>query len=79
MQSDTGMTDKEMYDDCFYVSQSRFGLWNSFRASNDEPLLTGGTKEGVVTMTSWHLKCEQEGWPEGSVRVINNGIVGGKL
>ena len=42
-------------------------------------MLTGLTREAVVDMTRWHLKCEQEGWPPGSVRVINNGIVGGKL
>ena len=26
-----------------------------------------------------HLKCEQEGWPEGSVRVVGSGVVSGKL
>ena len=24
-------------------------------------MLTGGTKDAVVSMTRWHLKCEQDG------------------
>ena len=42
-------------------------------------MLSGGTKEAAVSMTRWHLKCEQEGWPEGSVRVVGTAYVGGKL
>ena len=65
-------------DDAFYVEETRF-LWKSVRKDTGKDFLFGLTKEGVITMTRWHLKCEQEGWPEGSVRVVNNGIVGGKL
>jgi len=68
----------EWIDDTFRVWETRFGLWSS-ETKQGRKMLTGGTKEAVVSMTRWHLKCEQEGWPEGSVRVINNGIVGGKL
>ena len=42
-------------------------------------MLTGLYEDNVIDMTRWHLKCEQEGWPEGSVRVVNSGVVGGKL
>ena len=34
-------------------------------------MLTGLHKDNVIMMTRWHLKCEQEGWPEGSVRVLD--------
>ena len=68
-------------DDCFYVWETRFGLWST-KTKEDYQYdvgLTGMTREIVVDMTRWHLKCEQEGWPEGSVRVVNNGVVSGKL
>lgn len=68
----------ELIDDVFYVWETRFGLYSTMTREGRQ-MLTGGTKDGVITMTRWHLKCEQEGWPEGSVRVVNNGIVGGKL
>ena len=68
----------EWIDDCFRIYETRFGLWSS-ETKEGRKMLTGLDKEGVITMTRWHLKCEQEGWPEGSVRVINNGVVGGKL
>ena len=42
-------------------------------------MITGLDKDVVISMTRWHLKCEQEGWPEGSVRVVSDGIVGGNL
>ena len=68
----------ELIDDVFYVWETRFGLYSTMTREGRQ-MLTGGTKDGVITMARWHLKCEQEGWPEGSVRVVNNGIVGGKL
>ena len=68
----------EWIDDCFRVWETRFGMWSS-ETKQGRKMLTGLDKEGVIMMTRWHLKCEQEGWPEGSVRVVNNGIVGGKL
>tara|TARA_R100000030_G_scaffold30754_1_gene22542 strand:+ start:1610 stop:1870 length:261 start_codon:yes stop_codon:yes gene_type:complete len=68
----------EWIDDCFRVWETRFGLWSS-ETKEGRKMLTGLTKEAVVTMTRWHLKCEQEGWPEGSVRVINSGNVDYKL
>lgn len=68
----------EWIDDCFRVYETRFGLWSS-ETKQGRKMLTGLEKESVIMMTRWHLKCEQEGWPEGSVRVINSGVVGGKL
>ena len=60
----------EWIDDCFRVWQSRFGLWQS-ETKDGRRMLTGAFRDNVILMTRWHLKCEQEGWPEGSVRVVN--------
>ena len=68
----------EWIDDCFRVWETRYGLWSS-ETKQGRKMLTGLEKESVIMMTRWHLKCEQEGWPEGSVRVVNSGVVGGKL
>ena len=68
----------ELIDDVFYVWKTRFGL-HATMTKQGRKMLTGLKKEDVVSMTRWHLQCEQEGWPEGSVRVVNSGVVGGKL
>tara|TARA_B100000003_G_scaffold206614_1_gene222470 strand:+ start:617 stop:874 length:258 start_codon:yes stop_codon:yes gene_type:complete len=70
--------DAKLIDDVFYVWKTRFGLYSTM-TTEGRKMLTGPTEDAVVSMTRWHLKCEQEGWPEGSVRVVNDGIVGGKL
>ena len=70
--------DIETVDECFTVWETRFGLFQT-ETLEGRSMLLGGTREGVIIMTRWHLKCEQEGWPEGSVRVINSGVVDGKL
>ena len=67
-------------DDAFYIKKTRFGLFVSILK---EPLgahfLTGGTEEGVIKMSRWHLQCLQDGTLQDYSRVINSGIVGGKL
>jgi hypothetical protein len=73
--------DVEWIDDIFYIKQTRFNLYVSILK---EPIygahfLTGGTREGVMSMTIWHLKCLQDGTMKNYTRVVNNGIVGGKL
>lgn len=70
--------DVETIDECFSVWETRFGLFQS-ETLEGRSMLTSPTREACIEMTRWHLKCEQEGWPEGSVRIINNGTVGGKL
>ena len=72
------IVEHEWIDDCFRVWETRYGLWST-ETKQGRRMLTGLTREAVVDMTRWHLKCEQEGWPEGSTRVVNNGIVSGKL
>ena len=70
----------EWIDECFYIKKTRFGLYTSILK---EPLgqhfITGATKEGVITMTRWHLMCLQEGTLGDYTKVINSGVVGGKL
>ena len=67
-----------LYDECFYVWGTRFGLFSSMTTKGRQ-MLTGAVKDNVILMTRWHLKCEQDGWPEGSVRVVNDSVVSGKL
>jgi len=67
-------------DDAFYVKKTRFGLYTSILK---EPLgqhfITGHTEDGVITVSRWHLKCLQDGSLQDYSRVINSGVVGGKL
>ena len=41
--------------------------------------ITGMEYEDVLKMTRWHLMCLQEGTLEDYTRVVNSGVVGGKL
>ena len=67
-------------DDAFYIKKTRFGLYTSILK---EPLgqhfITGATYEAVLTMSRWHLKCLQDGSLDDYTRVVNSGVVGGKL
>ena len=67
-------------DDVFYIKKTRFGLFTSILK---EPLgqhfITGATEEGVIKTTRWHLKCLQDGTLQDYTRVVNSGVVGGKL
>ena len=61
-----------------YVEETRF-LWKSVRKDTGKDFLFGLTKEIVINMTRWHLKCEQDGTLEQYSRVVGSAIVGGKL
>ena len=65
-------------DDAFYVEQTRF-MWKSVRKDTGKDFLFGMTKEIVIDMSRWQLKCEQEGTHEQYSRVVGSAIVGGKL
>ena len=65
-------------DDAFYVEETRF-MWKSVRKDTGNDFLFGLTKEAVITMTRWHLKCEQEGTLDQYTRVIGDAFVAGKL
>jgi hypothetical protein len=67
-------------DDAFYVKKSMFGLFTSILK---EPLgahfLTGATEDGIIEMSRWHLKCLQDGTLQNYSRVVNSGVISGKL
>jgi hypothetical protein len=68
----------ELIDDVFYVWKTRYGLHSTMTVQGRK-MITGATKDGVVTMTRWHLKCEQDGTLEQYTRVVGDAFVGGKL
>ena len=68
----------ESIDDVFYVWTTRFNLYTTM-TKQGRKMLTGATRDGVISMTRWHLKCEQDGTLEQYTRVVNSGVVGGKL
>ena len=65
-------------DDAFCVEQTRF-MWKSVRKDTGKDFLFGMTKEAVIEMSRWHLKCEQEGTLDQYTRVVGDAFVGGKL
>ena len=67
-----------LIDDVFVVRETRYGLFTS-TTKDGRAMLTGADRDNVKLMTRWHLKCEQEGWPEGSVSVGRTSTVSGKL
>ncbi len=67
-------------DDAFYIFKTRFGLYTSvLKEPYGAHFITGPTEEAVLTMTRWHLKSLQDGTLDEVTKVINNGVVGGKL
>jgi len=72
--------DVEWIDDCFYIKKTRFGMHTSILK---DPLgahfITGLEYDVVLSVTRWHLKAIQEGNLDQHSRVVNSGIVGGKL
>lgn len=69
--------EKKLYDDCFYVQEKRYGLWDSTDLEG-KGLITALTEEECVKGTRFYLKGMQEGWPEDNA-VKYDGVVGGKL
>ena len=68
------------YDDAFYIKKTRFGLHTSIlKQPYGAHFITGMEYEDVLKMTRWHLMCLQEGTLEDYTRVVNSGVVGGKL
>ena len=72
--------DAEWIDDAFYIKKTRFGLYTSILKNPlGQHFITGATHEGVLTMSRWHLQCLQDGSLDDNTRVVNSGVVGGKL
>ncbi len=72
--------DVEWIDDAFYIKKTRFGLHTSILKN---PLgahfITAQEYEGCLIISRWHLKCLQDGTLQDYTRVINDGVVSGKL
>ena len=69
------MEDKKLIDDCFYIQEKKYGLWDSTDLDG-KGLVTSLTEEQCISATRFYLKGRQEGWPETKTY---NGEVGGKL
>jgi len=76
-QSDQMSAEKKLIDDAFYVVKARF-LWHSYD-KDDNGLVSGLTEDICIRMTRFYLKGRQDGWDENTSRVVNDGVVGGKL
>ena len=73
--------DQVWIDNAFYVVKTRFGMHTSVLK---EPILgahflTSLEEKDVIEMTRWHLKALQDGSLDDNSKVINSGVVGGKL
>ena len=67
-------------DDAFYIKKTRFGLFTSILKNPlGQHFITGLTYDAVETMSRWHLMCIQDGSIDDYTRVVNSGVVGGKL
>ena len=70
----------EWIDDAFYIKKTRFGLFTSILKNPlGQHFITGATEDGVIIMSRWHLMCLQEGTLDDYSKVVNSGVVGGKL
>lgn len=68
---------QELIDDCFYVSEQRWGTWDSFDKEG-KCIITSLTKEECVNATRFYLKSLQEGtWYNNETSY--DSVVGGKL
>ena len=65
----------ELIDEVFYVWETRYGLFTTMTKEGRE-MITGGTKNGVIVMTRWHLKCEQDGTLEQYSTVVGSAFKG---
>jgi len=71
------IAEHEWIDDAFRLEKTRF-LWKSVLKNGDD-FLFGLDKQVVLEMSRWHLKCIQDGTLQSRSRVVNSGVVGGKL
>jgi hypothetical protein len=72
--------DVEWIDDSFYIKKTRFGLYTSIlKDPLGQHFITGATEDGVLQTTRWHLQSLQEDTLDEYTRVVNSGVVGGKL
>lgn len=68
----------ELIDECFYVWETRYGLFSSM-TKEGRKMLSGALRDNVILMTRWHLKCEQDGTLDDYSYVVGSSIIEGKL
>ena len=66
-----------MYDDCFYVEQKAYGLWDS-TDKDGKGIVTSLTEEECVRATRFILQGRQEGFDNTTQKTYDS-FVGGKL
>jgi len=64
--------DAKLIDDCFYVWETRYGLFSSM-TKEGRKMLTGAIKDNVIIMTRFHLQCEQDGTLDDHTIVVSGG------
>jgi hypothetical protein len=70
----------EWIDDAFYIKKTRFGMYVSIlKKPLGQHFITGLEYNHVLQVTRWHLKALQDGSLDEHSRVVNSGVVGGKL
>lgn len=67
---------KPLYDDCFYVEESRWKTWSSYDKEGNV-LVTSFSEEDCVEATRFYLKRKQE--KNYGDCVFYEGVVSGKL
>ena len=73
------LTENEVvYDDCFVVRKSRYGLYNSFTLDG-KPYVTSPDEEQAVYWTRDNLKREQDQATDSTVSKSYDSTVDGKL
>ena len=65
----------ELIDEAFYVWDTRFDMFSTM-TKEGRLMSTGATKDGVIRMTRWTLKCEQEGTLHLYTRVVGKSSFG---
>ena len=64
------------YDDGAFTVDNITHGWQSYGREGDKIIFSHSEDDCIYWTRRW-LKAQQEGWPE--ARVINDGVVGGKL
>ena len=71
------MSDPKFYDDgAFSVDEGVHG-WQSFSREGEKIIFSHSEEDCIYWSRRW-LKAQQEGWGDNS-KVVNSGVVGGKL
>lgn len=73
--SENTQQNRELIDDCFYVSEQRWKTWNSYNMEG-KAIITSLTREKCIEATRCYLKWQQEGFPEAKT---HSSVVDGKL